>query len=85
MPIITPANPLFYHTLNDLPFFWKQYCAEKADPVIWVADEWGMKRPYTQAEAMEFLCGGKADEIKEQEHGLRYEEQGEDEIWIGYL
>jgi|FrelakmetLWP11LW_1041352.scaffolds.fasta_scaffold00650_3 hypothetical protein len=66
--LILPGHPDFAPTLVQAPFFWKELQREKSDYFVYAPDvESGVLRPLTPKEAEDYLLGGEADYLVEQQ------------------
>ncbi len=66
--LILPGHPDFTPTLVQAPFFWKELQREKSDYFVYAPDvESGVLKPLTPKEAEDYLLGGEADYLVDQQ------------------
>lgn len=69
--LILPGHPDFAPTLVNAPFFWKELQRDKSDYFVYAPDvESGVLKPLTPKEAEEYLLGGEADCLVDQQEEI---------------
>ncbi|MEB3281123.1 MAG: hypothetical protein VKK42_19580 [Lyngbya sp.] len=69
--LILPGHPDFAPTLVQAPFFWKELQRDKSDYFVYAPDvDSGVLKPLTPKEAEDYLLGGEADYLVDQQEEL---------------